>query len=132
MEQQQKQKLIEMAPVLAFIAVFFITNLFDWMEVTKFVWAMLAGTLTFFVMAADFKESLQEKKNLKDLNLYVAVLTGMSVLFFIHGFLHWHRLSSIFMRNGLMFVLLLVYFIVMFRAIRILTRYKSMFNQSRR
>ncbi|HGY54535.1 MAG TPA: hypothetical protein ENK44_02420 [Caldithrix abyssi] len=132
MEQQQKQKLIEMAPILVFIAVFFITNFFDWMDVSKFIWAMLAGTATFFVMAADFKEGLKEKKNLKDLDVYVAVLTGLFILFFLHGFLHWYRVLSIFLRNGLMFVLLLIYFIVMFRAIRVLAQYKSIFNHSGR
>ena len=83
-------------------------------------------------MAADFKEGLQEKKNLKDLNFYVGLLTGMFILFFLHAFLHWYRILSIFMRNGLMFLLLLIYFIIMFRAIRILSQYKTMFNQSKR
>ena len=132
MEQKQKQKLIEMAPILIFIGIFFITNMLDWMDVTKFVWAMFAGTLTFYVMAADFKEGLQEKKNLKDLNFYVGLLTGMFILFFLHAFLHWYRILSIFMRNGLMFLLLLVYFVIMFRAIRILSQYKTMFNQPKR
>lgn len=124
MEDRQKQKLFEMAPVLAFILIYFVVQMFDWMKVTQFIIAMFISLVSYFVMVTDLKEKVEETSAFKNLSFYIGMLTLIFILFFLHGFLHWNRMVSMTLRNGALFVLLFIYFFILFRAIRKLAQIK--------
>ncbi len=126
MEERQRKQLIEMLPVWGFVLFYFIFQTIDWMEVTRFIWASLIGVMIFFVMAAKFREEYGDKIQTPKLNFFTALLTILFVLIFASGFLHWNRLVSYNLRNVLLFVSILVYFIILFRSIRVLKDYKTM------
>ena len=130
MDEKQKKKLLELLPVLAFIAAYFTMQLFDWMQVTQVIVAMLISLLTFFFMAADLKEEGDNPERFKTLNFYIGLLSFLFVIFFLHGFLHWNRMIPNNYRMGIMFLLILVYLIALFRAIRILAYTKEMMEVS--
>ena len=68
METKQKEKLIEMMPLLAFTAVYFIGQLFDWMDTTHFLLAIIISFITFSSMASLFKTDFQAtKKQIKSM-----------------------------------------------------------------
>ena len=115
-----------MLPVWTFIITYFVLHLFDWMEATQFVIAVFISLLTLFVMIADFKEENKDKLQFTKLNLYVGVLTFLFIVIFLSGFLHWNRMIDISYRMAILFSLILIYFIILFRAIRVLAYYKSM------
>ena len=125
MDKQQNNKLMDMLPVLTFIISFFIFELFDWMAATKFILAVLISVVTFFIMVSDFKEEYKNPEQLKKLNYFVGLLTFLFVLIFLNGFLHWNRMIPIYQRMGILLGLVLIYFIILFRAVRLLANYKS-------
>ena len=115
-----------MLPVLTFIGSYFLFHLFDWMEATQFILAVLVSLLTYFMMVADFKAEYKEKMDLSKLNFFTGLLTILFIMIFLHGFLHWYRMIAFNHRMILLFALLLIYITILFRAIRTLTLLKSM------
>lgn len=124
MEAEQKAKLYDMLPVITFIITYFILHLFDWMEATQILIAVVIGSLTMFAMIAEYKEEKKDtirKADVKNLNFYVGILSVFVILFLINGIMHWNRMIDYSYRMSILFFLLLFYLIIMFRTIRILS-----------
>ena len=130
MEPNQRKKLYDMLPVITFIITYFLLHLFDWMEATQFLIAILVSNLTYFALVSEYKDEVKDKTKYKKLNYYVGLLSLMFILILVNGIIHWNRLIHINYRMGLLFVLVLVFFIIMFRAIRVLADYKELENIS--
>ena len=130
MEPNQRKKLYDMLPVITFIITYFLLHLFDWMEATQFLIAILVSNLTYFAMVSEYKDEVKDKTKYKKLNYYVGLLSLMFILILVNGIIHWNRLIHINYRMGLLFVLVLVFFIIMFRAIRVLADFKELENIS--
>ncbi|MBD3225840.1 MAG: hypothetical protein GF313_14020 [Caldithrix sp.] len=126
MEERQKKQLGDHLPLLVFIILYFIFQSFDWMEATKFIGAAFFGIITFFGMAAKFREEHKEEIDTPKLNFYIGLLTLLFIAIFLHGFLHWNRMLSYNLRFAFFFVLILFYFIALFGAMRKLSLYKQM------
>ena len=130
MEAEQKTKLYDMLPIITFLISLFILHLFDWMEATQLLVASIIGGLTMFVMIGECKEEFKEKirkADLKQINLYVGILSVIIVMLFINGIIHWNRMIDYAYRMGLMFFLALVYLVILFRMIHILSDLKKSF-----
>jgi len=130
MEPNQRKKLYDMLPVITFIITYFFLHLFDWMEATQFLIAILVSNLTYFAMVSEYKEEVKDKTKHKKLNYYVGLLSLMFILILVNGIIHWNRLIHINYRMGLLFALVLVFFIILFRAIRVLADFKELENIS--
>ncbi len=126
MNSDQSKKLLEMLPLLAFVGAYFIFHLFDWQEVTCAIWATLVSLLTFLFLAADLRMEHKKTLNWRTLEFYGAVLTFLFILIFAQGFIHWNRLLTFYWRSGIFLALLLIYFIILFRAIRIFLYMRDM------
>jgi len=129
METTQQNKLFEMAPILVFIIAYFIFHLFSWSEATQTILAVFFSLLSFFVLASDFKSELKDKKiklDVNKLNYFSGLLTVIFLLLFAQGFLHWKSLLPLGYRMAIQYLLLLIYFIAAFRAMRVLISYKRM------
>jgi len=130
MEPNQRKKLYDMLPVITFIITYFFLHLFDWMEATQFLIAILVSNLTYFAMVSEYKEEVKDKTKHRKLNYYVGLLSLMFILILVNGIIHWNRLIHINYRMGLLFALVLVFFIILFRAIRVLADFKELENIS--
>lgn len=128
MDAEQKAKLYDSLPVITFIISYFIMHLFDWMEATFVLIAVIIGSLTMFVMISECKDENKgklRKADLKNLNFYVGVLSFFILLFVINGIVHWNRMIDYDYRMGVLFFLIFVYLIILFRTIRILSDLKK-------
>jgi hypothetical protein len=119
MDKRQKEMLTQAAPIFGFVITMFITETFKWMPATKIAWASLVSLLIFFVMVADLRQRSKGVISIKKMDLFIALLTGMYILIFAAGFLDWYRLLPEFQRLGIILFVLLIYFIILFRAMRI-------------
>ncbi|MBN1407400.1 MAG: hypothetical protein JW956_06415 [Calditrichaceae bacterium] len=132
METEQKTKLYDMLPVITFISSYFLLHLFDWMEATQVFIAALVGSLTMFMMISECKEENKDKirkADLKSINFYVGILSLLLVLFLANGILHWNRMIDYAYRMGILFFLVLMYLVFLFRTIRILSDLKKSLNK---
>lgn len=128
MEKEQKKKLMDNLPLLVFIIIYFLLHLLtDWMEVTQFIIATFLSVLTFGLMVHDYKDEHKDKKHTHNkLNFFVGLLSIIFVIIFLSGFLHWNRMVSLSYRMGSLFFLLLLYFVLLFRAMRTLSSIRMM------
>ncbi len=124
METNQDHKFIKMAPVLMFVAGYFFFHLFDWIEATHIIWATWVSLATFMFLAVDLKMEHKGKASFKKLSFYSGLLTLISVIMFLQGFVHWYRWLPKMSRVMLLFSVLLIFFFVLFRAMRILLELK--------
>ena len=123
MDKRQKEMLSQMAPVLGFIATMFISEAFSWMTATKIVWSTSVSLLIYFIMIADLKERSKGIVAIKKINFFTGILTLMFILIFAAGFLDWYRVLPQFQRLAIVFFILLIYFVILFRAMRIYLEY---------
>ena len=124
MESNQDHKFIKMAPVLAFVAGYFFFHIFDWIEATHIIWATWVSLVTFLFLAADLKMEHKGKASFKKLSFYSGLLTLISIIMFLQGFVHWYRWLPKMSRMILLFSILLVFFFVLFSAMRKLLELK--------
>jgi len=126
MEARQKEKLYEMLPLFVFAAAYFVAQLFDWMDTAHFLFAVVISFITFASMASLFKTDYQATdKQIRSLNLYSGLLTAVVFIFFLQSFLHWYRMIGMNYRMTALMVVLLIYFVLLFRAMRTLSQFKS-------
>lgn len=124
-EQHQKEKMYEFIPILAFIAVYFVIQAFDWMEATKIVIGVFFSFMAYMVMTSLLKEDRDMKpEQIRRVTFQSGLLSFIFMLLFASGFLHWYRMVSNFWRMGVLLFLLLIYFSVLFRSMRILSDYR--------
>ena len=129
MDKKQKKKLFEMMPVLVFIGSYFILHLFDWSEATITILAVFCSMISILFIVTDFKVENKEKKiDFRNLNFLVAALSLIFILIFLQGFLHWRSVISFGYRMTIMYGLLLVYFITIFRIMSVLSHLKAILN----
>lgn len=122
----QKKKLFEFLPILGFLIVYFLVQSFSWMEATKIIIAVIVSFSTFMIMVSLFKEDYElNQAQQRQINFQIGFLTLVMLLMLVSGFLSWYRIVSNFMRIGTLFIMLLVYFVVLYRSMRILSQYKN-------
>ena len=128
MESEQKAKLYDMLPIFTFIGSLFILHLFDWMEATQVLVASIIGGLTIFLMIGECKDEYKEKirkADLKQINLYVGILSILIIFLLVIAIIHWSRMIDFVARFGILFLVTLIYLVVLIRMIRILSDLKK-------
>jgi len=133
MDKKQKKKLFELMPVLVFIGSYFLLHLLDWSEATITILAVFCSLISLLFLVTDFKVENKEKKiDFQKLNFLIALLSLVFVLIFLQGFLHWRALISFGWRMTIMYGLLLVYFIITFRIMNVLSHLKAIIDGSKK
>jgi len=107
-------------PVIIFIIATFFLEQFGFEKSTNLIISVFLSMISFMVMTALLKEKYGEYPQRKKLSLQSGMLTTMFVLIFANGFLHWYKIGHINLRWTIFFVLLLIYFILLSRAVHIL------------
>jgi len=107
-------------PVIIFIIATFFLEQFGLEKSTNLIISVFLSMISFMVMTALLKEKYGDYPQRKKLSLQSGLLTTMFVLIFANGFLHWYKIGHINLRWVIFFALLLVYFILLSRAVHVL------------
>jgi hypothetical protein len=107
-------------PIIIFIIATFFLEQFGLEKSTNLIVSVFLSMISFMVMTALLKEKYGEYPQRKKLSLQSGLLTTMFILIFANGFLHWYKIVHGDLRWTIFFVLLLVYFILLSRAVHVL------------
>ena len=122
MSEKRKNKEVfkTYTPVIIFIIVTFFLEQFGLEKATNLIVSVFLSMISFMVMTAQLKEKYGEYPRRKKLSFQSGLMTTMFILIFANGFLHWYKIWHINLRWTIFFVLLLVYFILLSRAVHVL------------
>jgi hypothetical protein len=124
-KDKQNNKLYEFLPIISFLVIYFFMQIFEVMEATKISLSVSVSFITFLVMVNIIKDEKEfSAVQIRQLNFYTGILSVMLILVIGSGFLSWYRLVSNLLRSAIPLFLLLVYFILLFRSMRILAAYR--------
>ncbi len=115
-------------PVLIFIILIFILEVFQIQKATSLVISVFISFFIYGIMAANLKETYGKQAEFKPLNLFLGLLTIMMLIVIGVAILHWFQLVHVNLRWTLFFIALLVYFIILFRAVHTLHHLKQSFR----
>ena len=107
-------------PLIIFTIATFFLELFGLPKATNLIVSVFLSMISFMVMTALLKEEYGNYPQRKKLSLQSGLLTVMFILIFANGFLHWNKIGHINLRWAIFFVLLLIYFILLSRAVHVL------------
>ncbi len=120
------KSLQDFSPLIAFVIGFFILNIFGIQAATDFLVAALLATLAFMVEVKILRDDYQiRRENNKRLNFLSGLLSLFVLIIFFNGFLHWNKIIALNYRMFLLLVLVLVFIVALFRAMRVLSEIKQ-------
>ena len=117
-------------PVIIFIIVTFFLEQFGLEKSTNLIISVFLSMISFMVMTALLKEKYGEYPQRKKLSFQSGLLTTMFVIIFANGFLHWYKIGHINLRWMIFFVLLLIYFVLLSRAVHVLKHIRVQLESS--
>ncbi len=121
MSKQSSQQLKNYLPVIVFIVSFFLFEMTDWLQATKFTVALIFSQIAFMVMASLLKENhVVGPADVRRLNFLTGLLTLILIGIIVITWLHWQSIMPYFWRMLLLIVAVVVYFTVQFRGLRVL------------
>jgi len=106
--------------VIVFIISIFILELYEVTESLSLIISVFLSMLTFMFQSAALKEKYGEYPQRKELTFQTGLFTVLFIIIFINGILDWYKVLHINIRTIGYFVLLLLYFIFLFKAVHIL------------
>jgi hypothetical protein len=115
-------------PVLIFIILIFILEVFQIQKATSLVISVFISFFIYGIMTANLKETYGKQAEFKPLNLFLGLLTIMMLIVIGVAILHWFQLVHVNIRWILFFIALLMYFIILFRAVHTLHHLKQSFR----
>jgi hypothetical protein len=118
--QAKQEKFQIYLPVIAFIILIFILEVFQLQKATSLVIAVFVSVFIYGIMAARARQKFGDLPVFKRLNLYLGILTFLMIIIVGIAVLHWFQLVHVNLRWLLFFLVLLVYFIALFRAVHTL------------
>jgi hypothetical protein len=122
---EKQEKFQTYFPILIFIILIFILEVFHVQKATSLVISVFISFFIYGVMAAKLKENYGNLPEFKPLNLYLGLLTFLLLINIGVAILHWFQLIHVNLRWTLFFIALLVYLVILFRAVNTLHRLKQ-------
>ncbi len=123
-ENKDSESLKTYTPVIIFVAATFIFKLYGVTEATNLIISVFLSLITFMVKSAMLKEKYGDYPERKKITLQSGLLTVVFIIIFFNGFLHWYKIWHINLRWTIFFILLLIYFIILFRSVHVLKTIK--------
>jgi hypothetical protein len=114
---ENSQKMKNFLPVTMFIVFTFLFEAFGLHKATNLVISVFISLMIFGVASAMLKEKFGNHPELKILQRKVGLLSTVYILIFAVAFLHWYQILHINIRWILFFVVMLIYFIILFKAV---------------
>ena len=107
-------------PVTIFIIATFILRLYEVSEGTNLIISVFLSMISFMVKSAMLKEKFGKYEGRKKIAFQSGLLTIIFIVIFLNGFLHWYKIWHIDVRITIYFILMLIYLVLLFRAVHIL------------
>ncbi len=123
-ENKNSESLKTYTPVIIFVAATFIFKLYGVTEATNLIISVFLSMISFMVKSAMLKEKYGDYPERKKITLQSGLLTVVFIIIFFNGFLHWYKIWHINLRWTIFFILLLIYFIILFRSVHVLKTIK--------
>jgi type IV secretory pathway VirB6-like protein len=128
MDDRQNKIMKEILPVLFFLGVYFLLQLFEWEETSRYLLAAFSGLMAYLFMVADFNQKFKDEKifgkQQKQLKFYSGLLTLLWGVFLVQTVLHWQKIFAKSWRMAFMYLVLIVFVTVLIRAGRVLQTFK--------
>jgi len=117
---EKSEKVKAYLPVTVFIVLIFLLEAFGLRKATGLVLAVFVSLFILGVMAAGLREKMGDLPELKSVQFYMGLLSFLFLIIIGVAFLHWYQIWHINLRWVLFFSILLIYFVVLFRAVHII------------
>ncbi len=125
---EKQEKFQTYLPVLIFIILIFILEVFHIQKATSLVISVFISFFIYGVMAAKLRQNYGNQTEFKPLTLFIGMLTVMMIIIVGIAILHWFQILHINFRWILFFIALLLYLIILFRAVHTLHHLKQQFR----
>lgn len=125
---EKQEKFQTYLPVFIFIILMFILEIVHIQKATSLVISVFISFFIYGIMAAKLKETYGKQAEFKPLNLFLGLLTIMMLIIIGVAILYWLQLAHVNFRWILFFIALLLYFIILFRAVHTLHHLKQSFR----
>jgi hypothetical protein len=122
--QEKSDKLKDFLPVTLFIALTFLLEVFGLNKATNLVISVLVSLFAFGILSAMLREKYGELPEFKPLHGKIGFLSATFVIIVGVAILHWYQILHVNIRWLLFFIFMLVYFIILFRAVKALNEIK--------
>ncbi len=114
---ENSQKMKNFLPVTMFIVFTFLFEAFGLSKATNLVISVFISLTIFGVSSAMLKEKYGDLPELRVLQKKVGLLSFIYLFIIAVAFLHWYQILHVNIRWALFFVVMLAYFIVLFKAV---------------
>lgn len=115
--EYKQEKFRAYFPVLIFIILIFMLEAFHIQKATSLLVSVFVSFFIYGIMAARLKEKHGNLPQFKPLSVYLGLMTVMMVLISGVAVIHWFQILHVNIRWWLFFIALLIYFIILFRAV---------------
>jgi len=123
--QEKSDKLKDFFPVTIFILLTFMLEVFGLNKATNLVISVLVSLFSFGILSAMLREKYGELPQFKPLPKKIGLLSATFVLIVGVAILHWYQILHVNIRWLLFFIIMLVYFIILFRSVKTLNEIKA-------
>ena len=118
--EEKHEKFQIYLPVIIFIISIFVLEVFQLHKATSLVISVFLSLFIYGIMAAKARQKFGDLPVFKPLNMYLGILTFLMIIIIGVAVLHWFQLVHVNLRWLLFFLVLLLYFIALFRAVHTL------------
>jgi len=122
---EKSERLKDFSPVTIFILLTFVLEVFGLNKATNLVISVMVSLFTFGVLSAMLREKYGELAQFKPLQIKIGLLSAIFVLIIGVAILHWYQILHVNIRWLLFFIIMLVYFIILFRSVKTLSEIKA-------
>jgi len=123
-DSDRNQKLRDFLPVTLFIAMTFLLEAFGLGKATNLVLSVFVSLFIYGILAAMLREKYGDLPQLAALQKKTGLLSIVFLCILGIAFLHWYQILHVNLRWMLFFVFLVLYFILLFRAVNLLHQVK--------
>lgn len=117
--EEKSERIKRYAPVLAFILLIFILEIFHISKATSLVVSAVVSTIIFSAMAAHLQMKHKQAAQLTPIRKVVGLLNFMVIVIVGVAILHWYQIAHVNLRWILFFGVVLIYFIILFRGVHL-------------
>ena len=114
---ENSQKMKNFLPVTMFIVFTFLFEAFGLSKATNLVISVFISLAIFGVSSAMLREKYGDHPELRVLQKKVGLLSAVYILIIAVAFLHWYQILHVNIRWILFFIVMLIYFIILFKAV---------------
>ena len=127
---EKSERLKDFSPVTIFILLTFVLEVFGLNKATNLVISVMVSLFTFGILSAMLREKYGELAQFKPLQIKIGLLSAIFVLIIGVAILHWYQILHVNIRWLLFFIIMLVYFIILFRSVKTLSEIKARLTSS--